>query len=128
MSKRKLKKRRRLVNHLARRRKLMESQTSKAFSLNKIAIPVLDEGWTFSEEKGIVDNGGKIAFLFWPKTTLKQTKALYEQQKGLFYLREAKKLKISTKESTLLRRWPETMVKLNWNESLVTLESIKHRL
>lgn len=106
----------------------MESQTSKAFSLNKIAIPVLDEGWTFSEEKGIVDNGGKIAFLFWPKTTLKQTKALYEQQKGLFYLREAKKLKISTKESTLLRRWPETMVKLNWNESLVTLESIKHRL
>lgn len=127
MSKRKQRRKRRLINYLARRHKFIECRFVKMFLANKVAIPYTGEGgWGF--ENGLLtDEGGKISLLFWNKMSLASAKDFYSSYEGFDHLLDAKKIRQSTKDP-IVSRWPETMVRLNWSDELVPLESIRHRL
>lgn len=126
MSKRKQRRKRRLINHLARRYKFTECRMTKMFMANKVAIPFMGEGWGF-EDGLITDQGGKISLLSWNMMSLSSAKDFFASYDGFEHLLDAKKIRQSTKDP-IISRWPETMVKLNWSDELVPLESVRHRM
>lgn len=121
-----------LINRLARKSKHHANRFGKFLSLNKIVLPSMssdDEGWGFSDETGVIDKGGPVSLWKRDDRSLAHEKALYEGE-TMAELHKCKEPVFdgrSTKHA-VVRVWPEDMVKLNWTGELVPWDTIKSRL
>jgi hypothetical protein len=119
-----------LINWIARKMRHRHVRGDKFKQLNKILYPLSGEegGWGWSDEEGIIDQGGPAVLWRGPAPSKKDEKERM-QDDSLSELRKCKPIinRWHTRDP-IIRVWPEDMVKLNWTGELVPWESVKHRV
>lgn len=117
-----------LINWIARKMRHRHVRTNKLREFNRVLYPYGSEGWGFSEEKGIIDEGGLV--ILWPGPgPSKKAEKRRMQEDSFNELRLCKPVvnRWGTRHR-IVRMWPENMVKLNWTGELVPWDSIKDRV
>ncbi len=128
VTKRAAKRRRKLLNKLARKAHHQAVRREKLLRLNAVVVPCSGDGWGYDEENACyVDLGGQVARLILPARSTSYEKQIFADA-SLQEVRACLMRGWAPTRDAITRRWPETVVKLNWSGELVPWEFVEHRL